>query len=186
MWPYLHICCTRPWITFPCDSFFLHILVLQPYIWDLVFIVSCFWLTLFSRTNEFLSWGPCIPYLIYWNCKILSQVCIIMVGHQMHVTSSNLHLSHIYSWSSCTSNSNYTWSCSCSTCLSLHLDFLVFNLTPHTCLWVTSMLYMHYHWNAPTTQKVYMSGWLSGNNKPWFFLHKYSVDTDNILHLILW
>ena len=125
-----HICCTNLWRTCYCFDLFIQSLMLEPYLWDLVFLVSCFHLTLFFRTNGFISWGPCMPSSKCWYFKILSQICIILVRHQIHMPSSNLHLSHIFPSFYWTSNINYIFhwticqslvlwplSCLCSTCL---------------------------------------------------------------------
>ena len=45
-------------------SFFLQSLVLETFLLYL-FLVSWFGLTPFSRTNGFVSWGPCMLYLRY-------------------------------------------------------------------------------------------------------------------------
>ena len=55
---------------------------------DLFFLVSCFCLTLFSRTNVFISWGTFMPISRCWHFKILAHLCIILVRHQIHVLNS--------------------------------------------------------------------------------------------------
>ena len=59
------------------------------------FIVSCFLLTLFSRTTGFISQGPCMSSLRYSHSKILSKFQIILVGRQIHAPPSHIHLYHI-------------------------------------------------------------------------------------------
>ena len=90
-----HSSCMRPRRLCSCFSFFIHNLVLEPSIQNLVFHVYCFRLTLFSITNIFISWSTCMPYLRYWHYKILSRACIILLVRQIHVPSSHIHLYHI-------------------------------------------------------------------------------------------
>ena len=61
---------TSPWITCSIFDFFLHCLVLEPSLLN-HFIVLFFCLTLFSRTNGFISWFLCIPLFKYSHCKII-------------------------------------------------------------------------------------------------------------------
>ena len=93
-----HNSCSFYWRNCFCFAFFLQHLVLEKSLQALVFLVYWFGLNMFYRTNKFLSWGTCIEYLRYSHCKILSQVSIILVGDQIHVTPSHFHLSHILSW----------------------------------------------------------------------------------------
>ena len=75
--------CTFLWITCPCVVLLLHSLVIELFLLSHVFLVSCFRPTLFSRTNSFIHWVPCMSYWICWHCKRLSQVYIPQVGHQI-------------------------------------------------------------------------------------------------------
>ena len=75
----LHIFCMCPWRTWPCIVLFLYHLVLEHSIIAHVFLVSWFRLNLFSITNGFISWVPCMPFTKCWHFKIFSQVCIILV-----------------------------------------------------------------------------------------------------------
>ena len=194
-----HVCCTYPRRTCPCVACFLQSLVLELSLLALFFLVCCFVLTLFYRSKGFISWGPCIPSSIFCHWNRLSHVYILLVRYQKHLPLSHLRLSCISTWSYWTSNLGYTfhwtickgiglcpWSYKYYTCLSLHLDYIVFHLTPHTGLWVPSTLHVHSHFTASPTQKVYLSGWLLGNPKPWCFLNKYSLDLDHLLHILRW
>ena len=87
-----HIFYTCHWINFPYVDFFLQNLVLEPSHLNIVSLVFCLWLTMFYRTNKFLSWGPCMSYSICWHCKRLSQVYILQLIHQKYVPSFHLHL----------------------------------------------------------------------------------------------
>ena len=153
-----YICCACPWRNCPCVSFFLQGLVLEPYRLSLVSLVSCFLPTVFSRTNKFISWGPCIPSLICWNFKRLSQIYMLQVRYQKSVPTFHPHLFHISSWYSWTSNLSYIvhWtifqghglcplSCNCSICLSLHFKSLASHLEPDTWAWLNSMLHVNFH-----------------------------------------
>ena len=178
-----HIYWTCSWKTCSCFAIFIQHLVLEPSLWDLVFLVSCFRLSLFSRISRFLSSGLFITYMRCWHFKILPQVCIILVRNQIHVTSSHLHIYDIFLWLSWTSNLNdivhwtifqglvlCPWSCICYTCSLLHLDFLVLHLKPNICLWMPFVLHVHYHLTASPYHTLCLLWLLLGNTKPWFFL----------------
>ena len=66
------IYCTWPCRTCSCFAFFLRSLFLEIYLQDLAFLVSSFCINLFSITNKFLSWDPCILFSKCLHCKILS------------------------------------------------------------------------------------------------------------------
>ena len=91
------------------------------------FFVSCFRLALFSIIKGFPFWGTFMSFLISWHFKIFSQVCILLLWHQIHVPSSHLYISHIFPLFYWVSNLNYivhliichglglcSWSCMCS------------------------------------------------------------------------
>ena len=173
--------------------------MLEPSLRDLVFLVSYFCLTMLSRTNRSIYLGTCMPSLRFWHCKILSQVWIILVRHQIHVPSSHIHLSRIPPWFYWTSNLNcivhwtifqviglIPWPWICYTCLLLHLEFLVFHLTHHICLWVPSMIRVHSWCTTSLSQKLCLLGWLSVNTNPCCLFQKYSGDVDYLLPIILW
>ena len=125
--------CTCPWRTCSYFALFLQILVLEPSLLDIVILVCWYHPTLFYRTRGFLSWGPCMAYLICWHCKILSHVCILLVTHQIYVPSSHFHISSTFPWLYWISDLNYivcwtiwhglglrNWSCTCYVCLFPH------------------------------------------------------------------
>ena len=127
----------------------------------------CFWVTLFSITNRFLSWGPCMPYLRYWHCNILSHVCILMVGHQIHVPFlsssyfsyySLILLNFIFKLYSPLNHISRSWLVSFILNL-FHLFLTSFNFcvvipTLHICQWVPSNFHIHYHCTASLAQTL--------------------------------
>ena len=64
-----------------------------------------------------------------------------------------------------------TWSCSYSTCLGPHSNFLVSRLTLRTCQLMISMHHVHFHHTAWPAQKVYLSSLWLLNSISWSFLH---------------